>query len=205
MKRQNIETIIFGFLVSLTLKASLDTGYGKSMPGADTWLQVWHAVWVLPSFQVFAFLITLVRFVYGAYRMHEGIEQSPDLERWVLMWNIPGTLVLFTIFYLTGLSVLKPEPFYVCLGAVHVWDLLWFIVPAIFSDQLDKELKNVMRRFLLLDVITVVALVIMIECTDADLSASIIGAVIMTVMASLDFWLNRVFYFHPPKAQSTGG
>ena len=94
--RASIELIIFGFMVSLTLKAGLDTAYSKSITTATTWTELWHHILVWPSLQLLIFLFTLVRFVYGAYRTLEVVEESSEeLERWVLIWNIPGMLMLF--------------------------------------------------------------------------------------------------------------
>jgi hypothetical protein len=200
--RTNIEIIVCGFLVSLTLKASLDTTYGKLVPNATTWSELWHAVVTWPSLQLLIFLFTLIRFVYGAYRVHEVFEESPGaFEAWLVAWNMVGTLMLFVLFYLTGLSVQNAGPFYTSLVVVHCWDLLWFIIPAICSNKIDGDLKSVMRRFLAVDLLTVLLLV---GLAFANYHLAITGAVVMVLVGMTDLLWNRRFFFHPNSWRSIG-
>jgi hypothetical protein len=200
--RASIELIIFGFMVSLTLKAGLDTAYSKTLTTAITWNDLYQHLLILPSLQLFIFLLTLVRFVYGAYRTLEVIEESSEeLERWVLIWNIPGMLVLFVLFYITSLSVQQPEPFYTGMILVHVWDLLWFIIPALFSDQLEQDMKHVMRKFLVIDILTVILLLLLLKFSGVYFAFT--GAAVMVLLAALDFSLNRRFFFYRDKWRTT--
>ncbi len=120
----DIEMIPYGLLVGLILKSGLDTAYSKSLPYVTTWHGLWGAICVSSSLQVFIFLITLIGFVFGAYRVHEEFKKSHEkLIGWGSL-NFVGTLVLFILFYITGLTIKNAEPFYACLGIVHFWDFI---------------------------------------------------------------------------------
>src|ERR1044072_6876700 len=94
--RSSIEVTIFGFLVSLTLKSGLDTAYGKTIVEAETLEALWRAVHVPATLHLFIFLFTVIRFIYGAYRYADEVERADkELEGWVRLWSIIGTLVLF--------------------------------------------------------------------------------------------------------------
>lgn len=200
--RTNIEIIVCGFLVSLTLKASLDTTYGKSVPSATTWYDLAHAVLTWPSLQLLVFLFTLIRFVYGAYRVHEVFEDSTGVfEPWLVAWNMVGTLMLFVLFYLTGLSVQNASPFYASLVVVHLWDLLWFIIPAICSNKIHGDMRSVMRRFLAVDLLTAILLLVGLLFFPNHLR--IAGTLIMALLGVVDLGWNRKFFFHPNSWRST--
>jgi hypothetical protein len=191
--RANIVILICGFLVGLTIKGSLDAAYSKLILEATTWTELWHSVVKSPSLQLLIFLFTLVRFVYGAYRVHEVCEEiSGTLASWITAWNIPGTLGLFLLFYINGLSVHNATPFYASLIVVHLWDLAWFVVPTAFSKKIDKDLKSVMRSFLVIDVVTVALLAVALAIQSY---LAIAGALIMIAMGIIDFRVNRKFYF----------
>jgi hypothetical protein len=189
----SIELIIFGFMVSLTLKAGLDTAYSKTIPTATIWTELWQHILVWPSLQLLIFLITLVRFVYGAYRTLKVIEESPEeLERWVLIWNIPGMLILFVLFYIASLSIQQPEPFYTSLIAIHIWDFFWFSILALFSHQFVFA-----HKFLMIDVLTLILLFSILNFSDDYLAIS--GAIAMVFLSVLDFLWNGSFFFYPNK------
>src|SRR4051794_2488649 len=98
----NIEIVLLGFLVSLTLKGALDTLFDKTIPADRTASALLGAVFNRADFQLVVFLVTLLRFVYGAFRFHE--EEPDDLPRWVLVWNLTAMLLLFVLFYIAGLA-----------------------------------------------------------------------------------------------------
>jgi len=191
-----------GVLVGLALKAGLDSAYAKAIAeqGPSTFADLQEILWSAPSVQVFVFLITLLRFVYGAHRLLDCLEtQQPKLEWWTSLWNIFGMLMLFVFFYMSGLSVRHPVPFYTCVVAVHVWDWIWFNRFTSSSDSLPTDVKVIMRRFMWLDAATVVALVPMIAFIQT--TAVWLGAIIMIILAVVDAWWNFSFLF--PKSDVT--
>jgi len=195
-RRSNIEITVFGFLVSLTLKGSLDTAYSQTVSVATTWSEMLYAVWVPTSFLLFVFLITLLRFVYGAYRFHEEArEASADIEPGVQLWNIFATLLLFVFFYITGLSIQHAEPFFIGLIVVHLWDLIWFIVTVVFTNSLGSNIKRVIRNFVIIDALTILLLAVTISYLRDSYRNQ--AAFIMLVAAAADLLWNRKFFFHP--------
>jgi hypothetical protein len=189
-----VELIIFGFLVSLTLKATLDTAYGRSISAATSFESLLNVVLSPVSFQVFILLLTLIRFVYGAYRVSETTG-GMDLEKWVLPWIIPTLLVLFVLFYIGGLCVLNPVPFYASLIVLHAWDFLAFLLPMVFSDKLTRPLRNVIRSFIVIDLLTVASLALAIRFISSTSALCITAAACMVALATIDFVWNRKFYF----------
>lgn len=195
----NIELVIFGFLASLTLKAALDTGYAAPVTGATDWQHLKEAFFSNVSLQVLVFLATLVRFIYGAYRVSEVGRKLEDIG--ILAWIVPGLLVLFAIFYVTGLSVRSPAHFYFLLGIAHLVDLVCFIIPIVVANNLELRLRKVLKIFLGIDLLTIIVLgVILVLC--ASPSVSYWGASVMVIAAALDFIWNRRFYFYPDRWQS---
>lgn len=190
----NVELIIFGFLVSLTLKSTLDTAYGKAMPTVTSWGTLVDVFCSLVSLQVIVLLLTLIRFVYGAYRVQEA-SQKVDLEKWVLPWIIPVLLVLFVFFYIAGLCVGNPVSFYASLVVVHAWDLLAFLLPIVWSDKLNQPLKKAIRLFIGIDLATIAVLLALTLCMAQTKPLSWWAASFMVVCAVIDFCLNRKFYF----------
>lgn len=202
--RASIELILFGFMVSLTLKAGLDTAYSNTVTTAVTWWDLYQFIWILPSLQLLIFLITLIRFVYGAYRTLEVIEDSSEeLEGWILIWNIPGMLMLFILFYITSLSVQHSEPFYAGMILIHLWDSIWFLLPAFLSNKLNQKMKTVMGKFLLIDILTMALLILIFIIKPSGIQFAIIGAILMVILAILDFWWNREFFFHRAEWKAT--
>jgi hypothetical protein len=195
----NIELVLLGFLVSVTLKGALDILFGKTVPAVATARGLFAAVFNSSLWQLGVFLLTLLRFVYGAYRFHE--EEPEELPRWVLVWNLTAMLLLFVLFYITGLAIIHPVPFYLTFGFAHGWDFVWFVV-SIKSTGLPEPLKKVARTFVLIDVLTVGLLwllwwLLYRYITLRAFSAS--AAIIMFLLAALDIMLNADFFFRPEK------
>lgn len=188
----NVQSLILGFVVSLTLKGVMDAAYGEAMVSVATWQDLWRVFWHPSSIQFVVFLLTLVRFVYGAYRV---VEECDDTSGGIEIWNIPGLLGLFVLFYITGLAVRHTEPFYVALAAVHAWDLGWFIMPSIFSDRLRQRMRTVVRSFLVFDVLTIGALLLPLFFARGYFE--IIAPTFMVLVGVADFWWNRAFFFYP--------
>jgi hypothetical protein len=194
-RRGTIEITLFGFLVSLTLKGALDTAYGHSIPTVTSARDLLHAVCVPASLLVIVFLLTLLRFVYGAYRFHEECQDSSTtLKPWAQLWNIAATLVLFVFFYLTGLSIQHAQPFYIGLIAVHLWDFIWFASIVVWTDNLTDILRKTMTKFIIIDVVTIGLLALTLFFTNKYRGKA---AVMMFVLAIIDFAWNRKFFFHP--------
>lgn len=210
-RRGTIEITLFGFLVSLTLKGALDTAYGHSVPTVTSAVELLYAVFVPASLLMIVFLLTLLRFVYGAYRFHEECQESAtNLKSWAQLWNIAATLVLFVFFYLTGLSIQHAQPFYIGLIVVHLWDLIWFVSIVVWTDNLTEILRKIMARFIVIDVVTVVLLALTLLFFSTKYRGK--AAVIMFLLAIIDFIWNRKFFFHPaewrasqPRKESPNG
>ena len=185
-----------GILVGLALKAGLDAAYSDATksPGLTSFGAFWQIIWSTPLIQVVIFLLTLIRFIYGAHRILETVEESsPTLEWWANLWNILGMVMLFVFFYMTGLCVLHPIAFYSGLIAVHVWDFLWFLRFTSSSDALGKELKYVMRRFMWIDFLTVAILTVLVwPLRDWAVAG---GAIVMVLLAVVDAIWNYKFLF----------
>lgn len=191
--RISIEMILYGLLVGLVLQGGLDTAYHSSLPSVTTWRELLSAIWVISSLQVLIFLITLIRFVFGAYRVHEEYEKLHVKQMGWRGWNFVGTLVLFILFYLAGLSIKNAQPFYACLVGVHLWDFIWFILPTFFCGHLDANLKSVLGKFLIIDFLTILFLSIWVAFSTNTSYAG--GTAIMACSAIIDFWWLWKFYF----------
>ena len=190
----NVETVLFGLLVSLTLKIALDTAYGTSLVAATDEGEMLRVLNAPRSALLAVFLFTLLRFVYGSYRINDEVQNSP-VEEGALprFWNLVATLVLFVLFYATGLSVRHAGTFFISLLAVHAWDWLWLMSMALFSEV--AGLKKVMRRFVIIDTLTIVALASLIWLTDSIHRN--VAIALMIVFGLADFALNRDFFFRP--------
>jgi hypothetical protein len=199
-KLTNIELTIFGFFASLTVKAVLDTAYGKTVPLLATPFALYHAAWSPVSIQVVVMVFTFMRFVYGIYRLHEGHNELDTLETWVIVWITPSLVVLLILFYIAGLCVPNPEAFYAALIGVHAWDIVAFLLPMALSKQLKGHpIRHTFRRFLALDFLTVLVLTAVVLAMDNVREVSYIGAAAMVLFGIADFWWNHDFFFPPQK------
>jgi len=148
-----------------------------------------------PSLQLLIFMFTLIRFVYGAIRIHEIFpDATANMRPWRVAWNVMGMLMLFIFFYIAGLSVQHAKSFYSSVIGVHLWDLVWFGVLVAGAGDLRKDLKGVMSTFLIVDAATVILLLVAIWL---DHFLSIIGASVMVAVGTADLLWNRRFFFHP--------
>ncbi|HVG28280.1 MAG TPA: hypothetical protein VM864_01035 [Pyrinomonadaceae bacterium] len=190
----NVETVLFGLLLSLTLKIALDTAYGTSLVSATSEAQMLRVLNVPRSALLLVFLFTLMRFVYGSYRINDEVQTSTAEEGALpRFWNLIATLVLFVLFYAAGLSIRHAGPFFISLLAIHVWDLLWLVSMALFSKV--PGLKKVMRRFVYIDVLTIIALAASIWLTDSLHRNVAIS--LMFALGLADFVWNSDFFFRP--------
>jgi hypothetical protein len=197
----NIELTIFGFFASLTVKAVLDTAYGRTVPLLTTPSALYHAAWSPVSIQVIVMVFTFMRFLYGVYRLHEGHNELDALETWVKIWITPSLLVLLILFYIAGLCVQNPEAFYGALIGVHAWDTVAFVLPMAASPRLrGHPIRRTFRHFLLLDFLTILVLSAVTLAMDDAREVSHIGALAMVLFGVADFWWNHDFFFPPQKS-----
>ncbi len=194
--RANIEISLFGFLVSLTLKAGLDTAYKDTITKVTSGSELLQTVLVPASLLLIIFLITLLRFVYGAYRFNDEAQEShTKLKSWAQLWNISATLMLFVFFYVTGLSIQHAKPFFIGLIVVHVWDLIWFVSTVVSSDILASNLRKVMQKFIVIDLVTILLLGLTMYLFNGHYRGK--AALVMLSLAFADLYWNRQFFFHP--------
>jgi nucleoside 2-deoxyribosyltransferase len=205
-----IELAVLGFLVSLILKGTLDTIFGRSLVEAADWIEVWRIVGQSNPLELGVFLFALVRFMYGAYRFHEELPRPSALLR---SWNILFTVLLFIAFYFDGLTIKQhPVLFYQLFGAVHVVDLLWFIsilVSMIRRDGLlrarDQSLAEAAAmKFVVLDVVTIGAVLLGLAWAGvlaggrpASYELTPLGLWLLA-LGGADVWWNHKFYFARP-------
>jgi hypothetical protein len=191
-----VETVFYGLLIGLALKGVLDATYHKVFEKAVSWQDLAKGIGTPTFLQLLVFVVTLIRFVLGAYRVHDELEvHCEEPEPWVVAYSFVGTLVLFVIFYFAGLSVGSASLFYATFVLLHCWDLSWFILPAIFSDHLSNALKSACRRFLVIDAFTIPLLILVLIYGAGNVS--IIGGSLMLLIAIFDFLWLRHFYFPP--------
>lgn len=153
--RERIEKVVIGFIVSLVLKATLDTAYGK----ADNTTGLFGLLGVLYTLNVVSFLTTMVRFVFGVFRI--GEDMPPAKRLLISLVNFSSSLILFLGFYLAGLLIKDTAGFYHAIIAVHLVDAAWFMVARQaffgkpFSDD-EKALRKIFLQFFWIDIVTVV-------------------------------------------------
>jgi hypothetical protein len=195
--KSTIENTLFGFVISLTLKAALDTAYGHTVPSVASGKELWQALDVPASLLVIVFLATLLRFVFGAYRFHEECQEPAiTLKSAARLWNVAATLVLFIFFYLTGLSIQHTQPFSVGLISVHVWDIIWFVI-ILVTDTFPNNLRKVMLKFVIIDSITIALILILNLLFPAGYRTQL--AIGMIILAIADVAWNRTFLLQPAK------
>jgi hypothetical protein len=186
--------MLFGLLISLTLKVGLDTAYGTSLVAATSEAELLRVIYVPRSALLLVFLFTLMRFIYGSYRISDEVQNLPaDEGALPRFWNLVATLVLFVLFYATGLSIRHAETFFTSLLAVHAWDFIWLLSMAIFSKV--AGLKRVMWHFIIIDVLTIIALASSLWLTDGVHRNVAITS--MFALGLADFIFDGDFYFRP--------
>jgi nucleoside 2-deoxyribosyltransferase len=197
-----LELTLLGFLVSLILKATLDGVFAElaKVEEAD-WL-AFDRVFLNRQWPVvLIFFLTLLRFVYGAYRFHES--ETGELGLVTRLWNIVGMMGLFILFYLAGLAIKAPVFFFTLIFFFHLWDLVWFFVVVYVFKSLPDELDNVAVRFMFLDAVTVVPLLLLFVFSGAITDKPPggfplwLGCGLLVAVGVLDFLWNRRFYFPP--------
>jgi nucleoside 2-deoxyribosyltransferase len=194
--RERIEKVVIGFLVSLVLKATLDTAYGEA---AKHTTHVADLVLSDKSINVLAFLITIVRFVFGVYRLGEefaGLTNTGvKLSSVARAFSFSLSVVLFLAFYLSGLLITTVDGFYSGLFVAHVCDALWFTVMWLSWPRWpsNQTLKTIFGHFILIDVVTCELIAVML-LGGPQKHHEWVGLVIMLAVAALDTKLHAPFF-----------
>ena len=128
--RPPIAEAILVILVGLTAKTALDQLF-VSIARLDGLLAIWHRVVSNPAWhaclacQAIIFFVTAFRFYLGSLRYHQM--RGGQFSRFrSLVWDVIGTLIIFTGFYVCALSLRSHENFYPFMGVLHVCDIAWF-------------------------------------------------------------------------------
>jgi hypothetical protein len=204
--RGNLELVFLGTLIGLVFKTTLDTIFKEDVDTlaspektkAISWASVLmlfrrHRVLLFP-----VFLLTLVRFAYGSYRLHEVFPHNPPLL--VFLIDAAGLLGDFFLFYLAGLGITRTALFFRMFVIVHLWDLAWFgllnIGLCLTGSAVDQNVQSVTYSFLVFDLITVVALCLIVRFLGGRPGMlEIAGAIFLLVIGCFDLWYNYPFYF----------
>ena len=202
--RERLEKVVIGFLVSLVLKATLDTAYGKSNSSDG----LFGLLGVAYTLNVVSFLTTMIRFVFGVFRM--GEEMPPDPSHRVPLFSFACSFILFLGFYLGGLLIKDTTGFYHSVIAVHLVDAIWFFFARgwffkpPFSDE-ESALRRIFIQFLVLDVVTVIVLLLIfpfpfmpqipgVETVRSHLTSEGAGLLAMAAVCIVDFWYHGTFF-----------
>ena len=222
---ERLEKLVIGFLVSLVLKTTLDTAYGK-VQHPDGLIGLLGVAYTLT---VLSFLGTIVRFVFGVFRIGEEMirtgEQTPrTVSHGVTLFNFACSVILFLGFYLGGLLITDTTGFYHSLIAVHIVDAWWFFVArrTFFNrpfNEGETSLRKIFLQFVLLDVGTVVALVVLfpfpfrspvstVQDFVSKIGPEMTGLLVMMLVCIIDFWQYGAFFLSGLEAfpqAATGG
>jgi len=158
---QTIGSIFVGILLSLILKAALDTFIRTPVPFNDI-----QAVWglvlrqkvktALLVAQLLIFIFTLVRFYLGAYRYHQ--EEKEGDEGLTFIIDFSGAIAVFVFFYVAATLIRTTSLFYLALIAMHLLDLIWFACAQNLL-RVQPGIRKVTCRFLLFDLLTLLVLI----------------------------------------------
>jgi nucleoside 2-deoxyribosyltransferase len=216
--RANLELVLLGILVGLIFTTTLDTIFKKDVEAlaADEKAPVnWATIprlfrrrhlWLFP-----AFLLTVIRFVYGSYRFHEAL--PPNFPLMAFIVDATGLIGDFIIFYLAGMGISNVALFFRLFVVVHVWDFLWFallgFVLWLLSVPVEPALFRVSFIFLGFDLGTAILLGLLIYILEPrSRRLEIVGSLCLLGIGLLDFVCNYDFYFStpwPPIAQAPAG
>lgn len=149
--------IVFtGILLALILTGTLDAFF-KNIPDYPSMTQLCrvlnsHPRWglVVLFLQLVVFLFTVIRFYWGSYRYHEGVQKEEGDRQWVV--GLIGTVVLFSGFYVTGLTVRNSNLFYWSFAGAHFIDLLWFVPARMWEKR--SEIRTIWNWYILFDMLT---------------------------------------------------
>lgn len=193
-----LEFTLLGIFFGLIVKGSIDALFARRLRRSKTVAEFIHIIWTPTTFQFTVLLLTLVRFMYGAYRFYEV---EPQRSPAYLVWNTFVMIFLFILFYFAGLAVSRTRTFYSLIVGIHACDFLWFLVTRFYTA--DVPARDVLCRFLSLDVGTVISVTMLLVVLRDTKGHSLlwIGGIILLLIGGLDIWLNQAFYF--PQRRST--
>jgi nucleoside 2-deoxyribosyltransferase len=195
--RTNLElallSILFGLIVKNTLDAAFKDEVTNFARNSNTTTLTQAALFIRPELWEFiVFLVTLLRFVYGAYRFHEAIPTHPPLGPFVI--DTTGLIGLFIIVYAAGMCIRNAPAFYRFFLFFHVWDLVWFgLLQLVFP--LQGMLRDVATSFLIFDAITIIGLVPILYWAPAHKGAlQVLGGLLLLLVGAADIFYNYWFY-----------
>lgn len=155
--------IFLGILLALILTATLDT-VCRQVPEYRRPLDLLHALRSdlaaesLIALQVVVFLFTVTRFYWGTVRYHDEVRGERATRQF--FFGFVGTVVVFSIFYVTAQVVENPGLFYASLCLALAVDFLWFS-GAVWRRKKPRmvettsELQAIWGWYLLFDLVTI--------------------------------------------------
>jgi hypothetical protein len=196
-----VETILL-VLFSFTLETALQTA-ASGLTRHPTARGLFAAIAAHPEHYLFgvlqwiAFVITLCRFFFGAYRFHS--EANVTSTRGELQ-DAAMTILLFIVFYLAALLVTQRELFLFAIASIHVVDLLWFVIP----NTIPSHIESAGRHYAVYDVLTIGALgVVYVAYIAAEFDPEWLAfwtALVLIAMAIIDIkGPTSNWYFDPDK------
>jgi nucleoside 2-deoxyribosyltransferase len=201
--RQNLELTLLTLLAGLILRNTMDIAFKQEAQNAvdahpkndpanyNVGSALISIMWrkELPEFAIF--LITLLRFVYGAYRFHEVLRSHPPL--WIFIIDAVGMIGVFIIVNLAGMCVRNALLFYGLFLLFHAWDFFWFTLLYILSP-LPDDLARVAFSFIVFDLATMVFLGLVLRYLRASAALQYAAFFLLLGIGLLDGWWNYSFY-----------
>jgi len=203
--RPPIAEAILVILMGLTAKTALDQLF-VSISRLDGLSAIWQRLvsdpwWHLcVASQAAIFFITALRFYLGSLRYHQM--RGGHFSRFrSLLWDVMGTLIIFTGFYISALSLRSHENFYPFMGFLHLCDAGWF-GGAWLIDNPPPEHQTLMKRFIGLDAATVVGFAVAWLIASAvhfgfgpPFIFQLFCFIVLLLVGLFDLFRNKPFYF----------
>lgn len=153
-----LELTILSFIVGLIVKSALDNVFSNDVMASDGIRALFTLLWNCNTLAFAAFFFALLRFMYGAWRLHEESRDAPSSNRTMTLWNVFMMIAVFLTFYAAGLAI-KPHPlmFYKLFALAHFVNFIWFspltVLP--LRKRLPETVCKASRNFVFLDLITI--------------------------------------------------
>lgn len=153
---ESILVILFG----LTAKAALDQFFSgivliKDPAEVLAKLAANAGSHLFLFFQLAVLSFTTFRFYLGSLRYHQI--RGPYKSLRTLLFDLGSNSLIFTGFYLCALAVRSTLNLYLYVAALHLADFVWFLLIFVLPLSEAQHLMKVLRRFILYDLITLVA------------------------------------------------
>jgi hypothetical protein len=113
---------------------------------------------ILVLFQLFVFLFTIVRFYWGSYRYHQEVPPVAGTPHLIL--GLVGAVLVFSTFYVTGLTIRNPGLFYWSFAIAHLIDFFWFLLAGAHLEMPPK-IHKIWNWYIVFDALTLVCLLLM--------------------------------------------